>query len=63
MKKNEEMYNYENLFKNNKKIPIREDITENNVALIEYKESIFKRIINKVKIYLVGRNKKCKSKL
>lgn len=48
-KRNEEMYSYENLFKNNKNVPIQEEITENNVALVEYKESILKRIINKIK--------------
>ena len=44
-----EKYSYENLFKNNKNIPIQEETTENNVALVEYKESIFKRIVNKIK--------------
>ncbi len=45
-----EKYNPDNIFKNNdKKNSIQEEIIENEVALVEYKESIFKKIINKIK--------------
>ena len=41
-----EQYNPDNLFKNK---DIKEEITEETVAMIEYKESILSRIINKIK--------------
>ncbi|HJJ05604.1 MAG TPA: hypothetical protein OIM45_07200 [Clostridiaceae bacterium] len=48
-KTNAEKYSYDNIFKKNKEIPIQEVIKENNNSLVEYKESIFSRIINKIK--------------
>lgn len=46
----EEKYNYNNLFnKNKKETEIQEEIKNNEVDIIPYKESIFKRIINKIK--------------
>ena len=41
-----ERYNTDNLFKNK---DIKAEITEESVAMVEYKESIFSRIINKIK--------------
>ena len=46
---NAEKYSYENLFNNNKKSNIQENLTENNIAMVEYKESIIKRILNKIR--------------
>ena len=46
---NAEKYSYENLFNNNKKSHIQENFTENNIAMVEYKESIIKRILNKIR--------------
>lgn len=43
-KTNAEKYSYENLFNNNKS-NIQETFTENNIAMVEYKENIFKRIL------------------
>ena len=44
-----EKYNPDNIFKNrNHSNPNEENITNEPVALIEYKESIFKKIINKI---------------
>ena len=40
-----ERYNPDNIFKNRNS----ENIIQNEVALVEYKESIFKRFINKIK--------------
>lgn len=48
-KTNAEKYSYENLFNNNKKSKIQETFTENNIAMVEYKESIIKRILNKIR--------------
>lgn len=48
-KTNAEKYSYENLFNNNKKSHIQENLTENNIAMVEYKESIIKRILNKIR--------------
>ena len=45
-----EKYNPDNLFKNRTSDTIQEIETINeNVAMIEYKESLFKRLINKIK--------------
>ena len=41
-----EKYNYDNIFKNKS---TQVNITEKNVAMIEYKEPIFRSIINKMK--------------
>ena len=40
-----EKYNPDNIFKKH----VQEKIIKNEVALVEYKESIFKRLINKIK--------------
>lgn len=46
----EEKYNYNNLFnKNKKETEMQEEIKNNEVDIIPYKKSIFKRIINKIK--------------
>lgn len=42
-----ERYNPDNIFKNRNS----ENIIQNEVALVEYKESIFKRFINKIKSF------------
>lgn len=48
--KKQEEYEYKELFPNKKVSDLRfENITENNKQLIEYKENIFKKIINKIK--------------
>lgn len=45
-----EKYNPDNLFKKRtEEIKTEENTTENAVAMVEYKESIFKRFINKIK--------------
>lgn len=45
-----EKYNPDNIFKKHiQKNTIEEKVAENEVALAEYKESIFKRFINKIK--------------
>ena len=45
-----EKYNPDNLFKNRKQETIVEtQPIANEVAMVEYKESIFKRFINKIK--------------
>lgn len=48
--KKQEEYEYKELFTNKKVSDLKfENITENNKQLIEYKENIFKKIINKIK--------------
>lgn len=42
-----EKYNPDNLFKNN----IQESTINNEVSLVEYKESIFRKLINKIKSF------------
>lgn len=42
-----EKYNPDNMFKNN----IQESTIKNEVSLIEYKESIFRKLINKIKSF------------
>lgn len=49
-KENRERYNPDNLFKNrNQANEIEENIIQNEVALVEYKETIFRRLIIKLK--------------
>ncbi len=49
-------YNSENLFKNKKNVYTKEAI-ENNMAIVEYKENIFRKLINKIKnIFGTNRN-------
>lgn len=50
---NREKYSYDNLFKNNKEIPMQDVLKETNNSLVEYKESIFTRIINKIKKFFL----------
>lgn len=44
-----EKYNPDNLFKNSKKC---EEKLEENTQIIEYKESIFQKIVHKIKLFL-----------
>ena len=44
-KTNAEKHSYENLFSSNKESSIQETITENNTAMVEYKENIFSKIL------------------
>lgn len=45
-----EKYNPDNIFKNRYQIKEeQQNDTENNVAMIEYKESTFRRILNKIR--------------
>lgn len=44
-----EKYNPNNIFKNKKQEEITEKVEVDNVAMIEYKEPIFKKFINKIK--------------
>ena len=48
-----EKYNPDNLFNNNKQETIQEaNVNSNNLAIVEYKESILKKFINKIKSLL-----------
>lgn len=42
-------YNPDDIFKNKKQIVSANDIVHEDISLIEYKESIFKKILNKLK--------------
>lgn len=44
-----EKYNPNDIFKNKNKVEIKDEVNLNSVAMIEYKESIFKKIMNKIK--------------
>jgi len=44
-----EKYNPDNIFKNRNKEEIVEEVATDNVAMTEYKESVFKKFINKIK--------------
>lgn len=49
-KEDREKYNPDNIFKkHNREDEIEENIIQNKVALVEYKESIFRKLINKLK--------------
>ena len=49
-KEDREKYNPDNIFKeSNREDKIEENTIQNEVALVEYKESIFRRLINKLK--------------
>jgi len=52
-KKKKEQYNYDNLFKEKKKeqINLYDEKEDKNVSLIEYKESIISKILNKIKTF------------
>lgn len=56
-KEMEEKYSVDNLFKNKKNVAQIEQ-KEESVAMVEYKESLFSRILNKIKQMLFKRNKK-----
>lgn len=46
----QEQYNSNNLFKNKRKIEIKDENVQNeNVAMIEYKEPLLRRFLNKIK--------------
>ena len=50
-KEKQEKYNPDNLFKNRTSDIIQEKETINeNVAMVEYKESVFKKFLNKIKM-------------
>lgn len=53
-KRNEEMYSYDNIFKKNSNNNISDKIKESSVEMqiVEYKEPIFKRIVNKILEFL-----------
>lgn len=44
-----EKYNPDNLFKKQDQVKNTEEVMEEEVTMVEYKESIFKRFINKIK--------------
>ncbi len=44
-----EKYNPDNIFKKNNLEQVAEEIIENETAMIQYKESIFKKLINRIK--------------
>lgn len=49
-KEDREKYNPDNIFKKrNREDEIKENTIQNEVALVEYKESVFKKFINKIK--------------
>lgn len=48
-----EKYNSDNIFKKDSyEYVVKENVVERNVEMIEYKETMFKRIINKIKNFL-----------
>lgn len=52
-KEDREKYNPDNIFKKrNREDEIKENTIQNEVALVEYKESVFKKFINKIKSIL-----------
>ena len=51
-KQKQDRYNYDNLFNNKTSTVIQEENISENVSILEYKESLFKKIINKIKIFL-----------
>ena len=56
-KEMEDKYSVDNLFKNKKNVAQIEQ-KEESVAMVEYKESIFRKITNKIKQTLFKRNRK-----
>lgn len=47
-----EQYNPDDIFKKSDKEPeIEQEISQDNVSMIEYKESIFRKIVNKIKCF------------
>ena len=44
-----EQYNPDDIFKNNKHKKEKENIVKNEIYITEYKESLFKKIINKIR--------------
>ena len=53
-KRKEEMYSYDNIFKKNNNDNISKQIEESSteIQMVEYKEPVFKRIINKILKFL-----------
>lgn len=54
-KENYEKYNPENIFKNRRQNNVKEENISNTVAIVEYKENIFSKIINKIKAIFIRR--------
>ena len=52
-----EKYNPDNLFKKKNKSNKTMKVEENNLQMIEYKENIFKKIINKIKMFWSNKSK------
>lgn len=52
-KQKQDRYNYDNLFNNKTSTAIQEENISENVAIVEYKESLFKKIINKIKKFFI----------
>lgn len=48
-KKIREKYNPDNVFKDKQQKVVNEESAVNNVSIVEYKESLFKKILNKIK--------------
>lgn len=48
-RKKREKYNPDNIFKSENKVKPIENVTSNEVAMVEYKESIFSRFMKKIK--------------
>ena len=48
-KEKQDRYNYDNLFNNKTSTTIQEENKSENIAIVEYKESLFKKIMNKIK--------------
>ena len=42
-------YSADNLFKSSNKVTIKDETISNNMSIVEYKDSIFKKLINKIK--------------
>lgn len=55
-RKIKEKYNVDNLFKNMQKSIKNDYIKESTVAMVEYKESFFTRLLNKIKRYFKNTN-------
>lgn len=46
-----EKYNPDNIFKNNEKTIENESVLNENKSMVEYKESLFKKILSKIKLF------------
>ncbi len=52
-KEKQDRYNYDNLFNNKTSTTIQEENKSENIAIVEYKESLFKKIMNKIKKFFI----------